>query len=57
MKTLIALFDNIGKKDEIFSLITDSDLVTIMDKFNNRQRKSLVYATPNEIFNKIGTTQ
>ena len=31
--------------------ITENDLVIIMDKLNNRPRKTLGYATPNEIFN------
>lgn len=38
------------KKRCDFSDVTDDDLITIMDKLNNRLRKSLSYATPNEIF-------
>lgn len=38
------------KKDSDFSHITDTDLSEIMRKLNNRPRKSLCYATPNEIF-------
>jgi len=34
-----------------FSDITDNDLVVIMDKLNNRPRKTLNYMTPNEVFN------
>lgn len=39
------------KKGSIFLDITDVDLETIMNALNNRPRKSLGYATPNEIFN------
>lgn len=38
------------KKGCDFSDITDNDLIDIMDKLNNRPRKSLNYSTPNEIF-------
>lgn len=34
-----------------FNHITDETLVFNTDKLNNRPRKSLSYATPNEIFN------
>lgn len=33
-----------------FSNVTDEVLTSIMDKLNNRPRKSLGYATPNEVF-------
>lgn len=39
------------KKGSNFSKIKDSDLSFIAEKLNNRPRKSLEYATPNEIFN------
>ena len=38
------------KKGSDFTPIDDKYLETIMDKLNNRPRKSLNYATPNEIF-------
>jgi IS30 family transposase len=38
------------KKGSDFSNVTDDDLSKIMDKLNNRPRKTLGYATPNEIF-------
>ena len=38
------------KKGSDFTNITDKDLLVIMDKLNNRPRKTLQYATPNEIF-------
>ena len=40
------------KKGSDFNPVSDSDLMVIMDKLNNRPRKSLGYATPNEIFMK-----
>ena len=40
------------KKGSDFSNITDDTLAIIMDKLNNRPRKSLGYATPNEVFNE-----
>lgn len=39
------------KKGSSFSEITDLDLAIIEDCLNNRPRKSLGYATPNETFN------
>lgn len=33
-----------------FNDINDDDLVIIIDKLNNRPRKTLGYSTPNEIF-------
>jgi len=39
------------KKGSDFSHIADTDLNKIMDKLNNRPRKTLNYLTPNEIFN------
>jgi IS30 family transposase len=41
------------KKGSSFTGITDMDLETIMDASNSRPRKSLGYATPNEIFNSL----
>lgn len=38
------------KKGSDFSSIADSDLAIIEDKLNNRPRKLLEYATPNDIF-------
>jgi IS30 family transposase len=38
------------KKGSDFSVINDEELLIIMDKLNNRPRKSLNYATPNEVF-------
>lgn len=38
------------KKGSDFSGVTDNELIVIMDKLNNRPRKSLAYATPNEVF-------
>lgn len=38
------------KKGSDFSLVTDDVLVTISNELNNRPRKALGYATPNEIF-------
>ncbi|EKD71285.1 MAG: Transposase, IS30 family [uncultured bacterium] len=39
------------KKGSDFTSVTENDLVIIMDKLNNRPRKSLGFATPNETFN------
>src|SRR5665648_1076058 len=33
-----------------FSPVTDDDLIFIMDRLNNRPRKTLGYKTPNEVF-------
>jgi IS30 family transposase len=33
-----------------FDSITDEDVTFVMDRLNNRPRKSLDYATPNEVF-------
>jgi IS30 family transposase len=38
------------KKGSDFSAIGDDELPFIMDRLNNRPRKSLGYATPNEVF-------
>ena len=38
------------KKGSCFSGVNNSDLEIISDQLNNRPRKSLGYATPNEIF-------
>ena len=39
------------KKGSCFIAINDADLEVIADQLNNRPRKTLGYATPNEIFN------
>lgn len=39
------------KKGSSFTEISDLDLEIVADYLNNRPRKSLSYATPNEIFN------
>lgn len=41
------------KKRADFSGVTDDELVRIMDKHNNRPRKSLKYATPNEVISNL----
>jgi IS30 family transposase len=33
-----------------FDSITDEDVTFVMDRLNNRPRKSLDYATPDEVF-------
>lgn len=38
------------KKGQNFADITDKNLYEIMEKLNNRPRKSLGYATPNKFF-------
>jgi transposase, IS30 family len=38
------------KKGSSFSFITDYNLASIAEKLNNRPRKSLGYATPNDVF-------
>ena len=38
------------KKGSAFENVTDHDLENIMDKLNNRPRRSLGYRTPNEVF-------
>jgi IS30 family transposase len=38
------------KKGSDFSSVTDDNLSIIMEKLNNRPRKTLGYATPNEVF-------
>ena len=43
----------VNEKGCDFSHITDQILACITDKLNNRPRKSLGYATPNEVFNKM----
>lgn len=42
------------RKGADFVKITNNDLAIIIDKLNNRPRKSLDYATPNEIFSNFG---
>lgn len=41
------------RKGSDFGQVTDDILAMIADKLNNRPRKSLGYATPNEIFNHM----
>ena len=38
------------KKGSDFASVTENQIIIIMDKLNNRPRKSLLFATPNEIF-------
>jgi IS30 family transposase len=38
------------EKGSDFKKITDADLAIIADKPNNKPRKSLKYAMPNEVF-------
>jgi transposase, IS30 family len=38
------------KKGSSFNCVVDNDLDIIMKKLNNRPRKSLSFATPNEVF-------
>lgn len=44
-------------KGKDFAGITDADIITIQNKLNNRPRKSLGYATPNEVFSKLAMQQ
>ncbi len=39
-------------KDKDFAELTESEIIDIQDRLNNRPRKCLSYATPNEIFLK-----
>jgi transposase, IS30 family len=39
------------KKGSSFSEVTNEDLELVASYLNNRPRKSLEYATPNEVFN------
>lgn len=41
------------RKGSSFTEVTDADLEIIMHELNNRPRKSLGYATPNEIFSNL----
>lgn len=41
------------KKGSDFSTVKDDDLITIMNKLNNRPKKSLNFATPEEIFSNF----
>lgn len=45
------------KKGSDFASITDADLMVIADKLNNRPRKTLDFATPNEIFIRMAHEQ
>ncbi|MFT3742550.1 MAG: IS30 family transposase [Gammaproteobacteria bacterium] len=40
-------------KGKDFTELTDSDIIKIQGKLNNRPRKSLGFATPNEVFEKL----
>jgi transposase, IS30 family len=40
-------------KGKDFDELTDADIIAIQDKLNNRPRKSLGFATPNEVFEKM----
>lgn len=40
-------------KGKDFAELTDADIIAIQDKLNNRPRKSLGFATPNEVFEKM----
>lgn len=44
-------------KGRDFTKITDSDIMGIQNKLNNRPRKSLGYATPNEVFFDLSMKQ
>lgn len=41
------------KKGSDFSTVNDDDLILIMEKLNNRPRKSLNFLTPEEVFNGV----
>jgi len=36
-----------------FTEVTDSDIIAIQERLNNRPRKALGYATPHEAFNEL----
>jgi IS30 family transposase len=40
-------------KGKDFDELTDSDIIGIQEKLNNRPRKSLGYASPNEVFEEL----
>ena len=40
-------------KSTSFEMVTDKQVKKVMDRLNNRPRKTLGFATPNEIFNKV----
>tara|TARA_B100001996_G_C18658917_1_gene592299 strand:- start:1029 stop:1328 length:300 start_codon:yes stop_codon:yes gene_type:complete len=40
-------------KGSDFSELTDADILSIQEKLNNRPRKALNYATPNEVFEEL----
>ena len=50
MKIRAGWLGNIYKRGSDFSNVTNDVLENIMVKLNNRPRKSLGYATPNDIF-------
>ena len=47
---LVRIAEQYLKKGSDFTGVKDSDLEIIMEKLNNRPRKTLGYATPNEVF-------
>jgi IS30 family transposase len=40
-------------KGKDFTELTDKEIFDIQERLNNRPRKSLHYATPNEVFNEL----
>lgn len=44
-------------KGKDFAEVTDADIINIQNKLNNRPRKSLGYATPNEVFSELAMKQ
>jgi len=44
-------------KSTSFEMVTDKQVKKVMDRLNNRPRKTLGFATPNEIFNKVKYTK
>lgn len=44
-------------KGKDFAEVTDADIIDIQNKLNNRPRKSLGYATPNEVFSELAIRQ
>ncbi len=43
-------------KDRDLTTVTETELVIVMDKLNNRPRKSLGFRTPHEVFNNTRTS-
>ncbi len=44
-------------KSASFEMITDQQVQKVMDRLNDRPRKTLGFATPNEIFNKVTSNE